>query len=143
MVPSKVCLAVKKVRLDIEWTILCEKDQLCGFTIFPVAWWVLCRSRFGDSQFGANRSFGYGGKESDGAACINFYISVHNMPPTNQNIFSLLEQIKSVHKILLLVAVTMCGVFLLMERNGSSGNIIESLSFGPLSCFSIILILTI
>ena len=92
----------------------------------------------------ANRSSaGFGGQGSDGAACIIFCIPVLSQSATNQNIFSLLEWIKFVHKILLMFAITICGVFLLQERNikvlnkktESSGNIIWSFSFNRCLAF--------
>ena len=76
-----------------------------------------------------NGSFGFGHHGSDGAASIIFCISVHTSSGTNRNIFSLLEWIKSLHKILLMFAITICGALLLMKRRNSSGNIIWNLSF--------------
>ena len=52
-------------------------------------------------------------KGSDGAACIIFCILVLSSSATNRSIFSLLERIKSVHEILFMLAITICGVFLL------------------------------
>lgn len=75
---------------------------------------------FAVSQSDANRYFNLGDQRSNGATCI---ISVRNSSPTNRNVISLLERIKSVYEILLMFAVTICGIFLLHERNKSSGNI--------------------
>ena len=140
-IPSKVCFAVKNVPLVIEWTISCEKDQTCCFTISPVVWCALCRScsrklvkDFGGCRSAANRSYGFDGQGSGGAACIIFGISVRSSSATNWNIFSLLERTKSMHEILLMFAITTCGVFLLYERNKSSGNI-WSLSFSRYFAF--------
>ena len=59
----------------------------------------------------------------------SFFKSVHNSSSTNGNIFFSLETIKSVYGISLMFAITICGIFLLEERNKSSENIIWSLSF--------------
>ena len=40
-----------------------------------------------------------------------FFISVCNLPSINRNIFFLLETLKSVHGILLMFAITICGIF--------------------------------
>ena len=79
-------------------------------------------SKTGDCRSGANRSSGFSGQVSNGATCIVFFKS-------NRNIFFLLVTIKSVHWILLMFAITICGIFLQQERNKSSGIIIWSLSF--------------
>ena len=136
-----MCFALKNASLDIEWTISCEKNQICCFTISPVLWYVLCKSfsrkfvkDFVGCRSGANRSFGFGGQRSDGATCIIYCISVWNKVATNQNIFSLPEQIKSMHSILMFSG-TICGVFSLMERNKSYGNIIWSLFFSRCRAF--------
>ena len=38
------CFVVKKVPLDIEWTMSCKKDQICCLTFFPVVWSVFYRN---------------------------------------------------------------------------------------------------
>ena len=58
-----------------------------------------------------------------------FCIRVHSLLATNRNIFSLLEWMKSAHKMLLILIITICVELLLTERNNSCGNIIWSLSF--------------
>ena len=98
---------------------------------------------FAVSQSDANRYFNLGDQRSNGATCIIFCISVRNSSPTNRNVISLLERIKSVYEILVMFAVTICGIFLLHERNKSSGNIFWSLSSQLLPWFWIIPILAI
>ena len=111
-VPSKLYFAVKKVLLDIQWTISCKKDQICCFTISPVAWCVFyrnCSRKLGKdfddcrSDVSLNRSSGFSWWENNGAVCITFFVSVRNSSSTNQ---------KSMHGILLMFAIIICSIFL-------------------------------
>ena len=115
-----LCFAVEKAPLDIEWKISCKKDKICWFIISSVAWYVFYRNcsrklvkDFGNCWSGANRSSGFSGQGSNGATCIIFFISARKSSSTNWNNFFLLEAIKSVHGILLIFALTICGIFLL------------------------------
>ena len=136
--------AVKKVLLDIEWTISCEKSQICSFTIFPVVQCVFYRScsrkpfkGFGGFWSSANRCFGFGSQHSDGATCIIFCMSDRNLSATNWNFFPLLEQIKPMDRILLMFPVTICSVFCYRKEI----RVLKILF--RVSCLSIILMLTI
>ena len=115
-----LCFAVEKVPLYIKWKISGKKDQICWFTISSVAWCVFYRNcsrelvkDLGNCWPGANRSSGFSGQGSNGATCIIFFISVCNLSSTNWNIFFLLEAVKSMHWLLLIFVLTICGIFLL------------------------------
>ena len=67
-VPSKVCFAMKKVLLNVKWTISCKKDQISCFSISTVVWCAFYRkcSRklvkdFGDCRSSANRYSDFSG----------------------------------------------------------------------------------
>ena len=111
---SKTNTYFSHAKCVLQWKsslwISCRKDQICCFSISSVVLYVFYKD-FADCRLGAYRSSGFSDLVSNGATCIIFFISVRNLSSTNRNIFFLLEKIKSVHGILLMFAVIICGIF--------------------------------